>query len=169
MKLVRFDHRKHDVRSFACGVATLDTWLHRYAKRSQKDSLTRVFVLVDQDGEDAKVPILGYFAVSMSSVEVESLSEADRARLPRYPVPAVLMTRLAVSANHQGHGLGGALLYKAAQKALIANDAVAAKLFVVDAIDENAAGFYKGFGFTPSPDDPLRLYIALERLKTRLP
>jgi len=133
------------------------------------DSLTRVFVLVEDDGAAPKVRIVAYFALSMSSVEVDSLSDADKARLPRYPVPAVLLTRLAVSTAHQGQGLGGALLYKATKKALLANDAVAARLFVVHAINEGAARFYKGYGFTPSPGDPLRLYIALERLRAQLP
>ncbi|MBT3223836.1 MAG: GNAT family N-acetyltransferase, partial [Proteobacteria bacterium] len=132
----------------------MDIWIRRFAKRSQRDSLTRVYVLVE-DGE-GKLPILGYFALSMCSVEVDSLSEADRARLPRYPVPAVLMTRLAVAKTRQGRGLGGALLIKAARKAVLANELVAARFFVVDALDEQAVRFYVRFGFVSSPDEPLR-------------
>jgi GNAT superfamily N-acetyltransferase len=145
----------------------MDIWLRRYAKRSQRDSLTRVFVLVDVG--DGKLPILGYFAISMCSVAVTSLTEADKAHLPRYPVPAVLMTRLAVATAAQGRGLGGALLYKAAEKALLANELVAARLFVVDALDPRAADFYQRHGFVASPEDPLRLYIGLDRLRTNLP
>ena len=78
------------------------------------------------------------------------------------------MTRLAISTDHQGRGLGSALLYKAAQKAVVANELVAAHLFIVDALDERAAVFYEQHGFVPSPDDPLRLYIGLERLRAHL-
>jgi GNAT superfamily N-acetyltransferase len=145
----------------------MDIWIRRFAKRSQRDSLTRVYVLVE-DGE-GKLPILGYFALSMCSVEVDSLSEADRARLPRYPVPAVLMTRLAVAKTRQGRGLGGALLIKAARKAVLANELVAARFFVVDAVDEQAVRFYVRFGFVSSPDEPLRLYMSLDRLSQQLP
>ena len=65
------------------------------------------------------MPILGYFALSMASVEVGSLAVAGRERLPRYPVPAVLMTRLAIDEARQGMGLGRALLVKAAIKAAL--------------------------------------------------
>lgn len=167
MRLELFDHRRHDAKGFSCGAEEMDVWLRRYAKRSQRDSLTRVFVLVEGEGE-GKQAVLGYFALSMCAVEVSALAEEDRARLPRYPVPAVLMTRLAVASSAQGRGLGAALLYKAANKALLASELVAARLFIVDALDEQAARFYQRFGFAPSPDEPARLYIGLQRLKEHL-
>jgi ribosomal protein S18 acetylase RimI-like enzyme len=142
----------------------MDRWFRRYAKRSQRDDLSRVYVLVDDDATETRAPVLGYFALSMASVEVAGLREADRQGLPRYPVPVVLLTRLAVAASCQGRGLGRALLVKAAHKAVLASDAVAARLFVVDAVDEHAARFYERFGFSRSPQDPMRLYIGLHRL-----
>lgn len=167
MRLQLFDHTRHDAKRFTCGQVSMDSWLRRFAKRSQRDGLTRVYVLVE-DG-DGKLPIVGYFAISMCSVEVSSLSEEDQARLPRYPVPAVLITRLAVATGAQGRGLGSALLFKAAEKALLANELVAARLLIVDALDVQAASFYAALGFVPSPQDPLRLYIGLERMRERLP
>ena len=165
MRLELFSHLRHDTKTFDSGHDEMDRWLHRFAKRSQRDSLTRVFVLVDSLSEvPPKLPVLGYFALSMASVEVAGLTEADRTGLPRYPVPTVLMTRLAVSAPMQGRGLGRALLVKAASKAMLASDAVAARLFAVDAIDEDAAGFYERFGFSRSPENRLRMYISLARL-----
>ena len=55
-------------------------------------------------------------------------------------------------------------MVKAANKAVLASEAVAAGLFVVDALNENAARFYERFGFSRSPENPLRLYIGLKRL-----
>jgi len=146
----------------------MDRWFRRFAKRSQRDSLTRVFVLVDTGETTTKLPVLGYFALSMASVEVAGLNESDRQGLPRYPVPAVLLTRLAISASRQGHGLGRALMVKASQKAVLASEAVAARLFVVDALNEQAAGFYERFGFSRSPQNSMRLYIGLNRLASEL-
>ena len=147
----------------------MDQWLLRFARRSQRDSLTRVFILVETGAQiPPKLPILGYFALSMASVKVTGLGESDREGLPRYPVPAVLMTRLAISRTMQGKGLGSALLVKAANKAVLASEAVAARLFVVDALNENAARFYERFGFSRSPEDPMRLYIGLKRLAAGL-
>lgn len=168
MQLALFDARLHEVRSFTCGEPALETWFRRFARRSQRDGLTRVHVLIDAH-PPPRSPVLGFFALSMASVHVEDLPEAERARLPRYPVPAVLLTRLAVHSDHQGSGLGRALLFKAAQKALVAHQHVAARLFVVDALDERAASFYRSFGFRSFPDAPLRLAIGLERLVGQLP
>ena len=55
-------------------------------------------------------------------------------------------------------------MVKAANKAVLASEAVAAGLFVVDDLNENAARFYERFGFSRSPENPLRLYIGLKRL-----
>ena len=70
----------------------------------------------------------------------------------------VLLARLAVDRREQGSGLGGTLLAEALRKAVAAGDAAAARLVVVDAIDENAVRFYVRYGFIPAPDHPLRLY-----------
>jgi len=168
LRLEQFNHLRHATSSFSSGNEEMDRWFRRFAKRSQRDSLTRVFVLVETEEATTKLPVLGYFALSMASVEVAGLSESDRQGLPRTPVPAVLMTRLAISASRQGRGLGRALLVKAAQKAVLASEAVAARLFVVDALDEEAARFDERFGFSRSPQDPMRLYIGLNRLANGL-
>jgi len=80
----------------------------------------------------------------------------------------VLLTRLAVDLSVQGKGLGRALLYKAAEKAILASELVAARLFVVDALNDNAADFYRRFGFSSAPTGSLRMYISLHRLKGHL-
>jgi predicted N-acetyltransferase YhbS len=78
--------------------------------------------------------------------------------LPAYPVGMVLLARLAVDRREQGSGLGGTLLAAALRKAVAAGEAAAARLVVVDAIDENAARFYERYGFIPAPEHRLRLY-----------
>jgi ribosomal protein S18 acetylase RimI-like enzyme len=168
LRLEQFSHLRHATSTFSSGNEEMDRWFWRFAKRSQRDSLTRVFVLIDAEETKTKLPVLGYFALSMASVEVAGLNEADRQGLPRYPVPAVLMTRLAISASSQGRGLGRALMVKAAHKAVLASEAVAARLFVVDALNEHAARFYERFGFSRSPQNPMRLYIGLNRLANGL-
>lgn len=46
-----------------------------------------------------------------------------------------------------------------------AGEAVAARLAVVDAIDENAARFYAHHGFVPVPEHPLRLHRRLKDVR----
>lgn len=77
----------------------------------------------------------------------------------------VLLARLAVHRGEQGKGLGGLLLTEALRKAVVAGGAAAARLVVVDAIDEDAANFYARRGFTPAPEHPLRLYRRMAEVR----
>jgi ribosomal protein S18 acetylase RimI-like enzyme len=70
----------------------------------------------------------------------------------------VLLARLAVDRTDQGRGRGALLLAEALRKAVAAGEAAAARLVVVDAVDERTAGFYRRHGFLSVPDHPLRLY-----------
>jgi ribosomal protein S18 acetylase RimI-like enzyme len=77
----------------------------------------------------------------------------------------VLIARLAVDKREQGAGLGTRLLADALRMVVLAGESVAARLVVVDALDEQAAGFYRRHGFTDTLDRSLRLY----RRKTSVP
>jgi len=57
--------------------------------------------------------ILGYDGLSADSVAPEYLPETLRKQLPRYPIPAAHLGRLAVDQSMQGCGLGGDLLIDA--------------------------------------------------------
>jgi len=83
-------------------------------------------------------------------------------------MPTVLIARLAVDRRHQGHRLGSRLLAEALRRAVAASDAVAARLVVVDAIDEAAAGFYRRWGFVDVPENPLRLYRKIADIRRSL-
>jgi predicted N-acetyltransferase YhbS len=71
----------------------------------------------------------------------------------------MLLSRLAVSIDWQGCGLGAGLLKDAMQRTLQAADIAGIRAFAVHAKDENAHRFYEHFGFAPSPTDPFHLYL----------
>jgi hypothetical protein len=52
--------------------------------------------------------------------------------------------------------------------ALLAGESVAARLVVVDAIDESAAQFCRRHGFTDTLDHPLRLYRRMKDVRASL-
>jgi len=74
------------------------------------------------------------------------------------PIPTILVARLAVDHRHQGRRLGSRLLAEALRRAVAASDVAAARLVVVDAVDEDAAGYYRRWGFVAVPETPLRLF-----------
>lgn len=81
-------------------------------------------------------------------------------RLPSN-VPGYTLARLAISKAHQGQGFGEKLLVEAMAKAKAAAKEVGGFALFVDAKDEDAAAFYKKYGFTPFPSNPLILVIPI--------
>jgi ribosomal protein S18 acetylase RimI-like enzyme len=80
----------------------------------------------------------------------------------------VLLARLAVDRRDQGKGSGALLLSEALRKAVAAGEAVAARLVVVDAIDDDAVRFYERFGFITAPEHPRRLYRRMKDIRSSL-
>jgi len=156
----QFDPELHDRAGFSCGVPTLDDYLHRFAVQHVRKSVTTVHVLVD---DAAPAVILGYYTLSAAEVDGAGLSPAERKRLPRYPVPCFRLGRLACRADRRGTGLGGLLLAGAVERCLRAKQHVAAYALIVDAKDDEAAAFYRHYGFVCFGGDSLMLYLPLGR------
>jgi GNAT superfamily N-acetyltransferase len=84
--------------------------------------------------------------------------------LPRYPIPAILLARMAVSEDMQGRGVGRELVGEVATLTLEVARVVAVRALVVDAVDERAASFYEHVGLTRNEANPLRLEVLAKDL-----
>ena len=153
-----FDPGRHDREDFACGVPELDAWLQRFATQQRRKGISTVFVLVDSARPSA---ILGYYSLSAAELDSAALSEADRKKLPRYPVPCFRMGRLACRTDLKGKGLGRLLVACAVDRCLQARKQVAAYALVVDAKSASAKAFYEHYGFRPCVDSARTLYLPL--------
>jgi ribosomal protein S18 acetylase RimI-like enzyme len=60
------------------------------------------------------------------------------------------------------------LLAEALRKAVAAGDAAAARLVVVDAIDDAAVRFYERLGFIAAPEHPRRLYRRMKDVRASI-
>jgi predicted GNAT family N-acyltransferase len=152
------DARLHDRAAFHCGVSVLDDYLHKYAAQQNARGISTVFVLVD---DAAPRKILGFYTLSAAQVSVEQLSDTERKKLPRYPVPCFRMGRLARDIESRGAGLGEVLLGCAVDRCLHARSLVGAYALLVDAKDEESKSFYERYGFIPCVDAPMTLYLPL--------
>jgi GNAT superfamily N-acetyltransferase len=72
-------------------------------------------------------------------------------------IPAILLACLALDQRLHGQGLGGELLWDALTRAVAASELAAARMAVVDALDEKAGRFYEHYGFVRVPGDDHRL------------
>lgn len=152
----------HELSDFRSGNDTLDSWLRDYALAAQQMDSARTFVLVEQER------ILGYFSLTMGSVLRADAPRKLVRGLPAYPIGVALLVRLAVAATRHGEGIGGLLLAEALRKAVAAGDAAAARLVVVDAIDDGAARFYAHHGFLAVSEHPLRLYRRMKDIRASI-
>ena len=151
--------KQHDRKLFDCGERSLNQYLQRYATQDIKRRVNRVFVATPPDEPKH---IIGYYGLSAGSLDAVELPEALQRRLPKYPVPIVLLGRLAIAKSYQRKGLGSILLADALQRIAQASQVMAVYAVVVDALNDRAAEFYKQFGFIPLPSQPLKLFLPMD-------
>lgn len=154
--------REFNREDFDCGTESLNDYLKRYALQNLNKDVGVTIVAV---AEEAKKKILGYYTVSMAQVELDQLPQDLAEGLPRYPVPAMRIGRLAVDQSARGQGLGGGLLRDALLRALDLSAAVGTCVVVVDAIDEKAKKFYEHYGFVALTGLPLTLCLPVATIK----
>ena len=149
---------EHDTAGFDCGDEALNEWLRRRAPRNQREGASRTWVVADG------ARVAAFYA---SSTAVVTRAEATRraARNQPDPLPAMLLGRLAVDRGHQGKGLAAALLKHFLLKALEVAALTGLRLVLVHAKDPQAAGFYRHFGFEPSPIDDLTLMLLIKHIE----
>jgi len=85
-----------------------------------------------------------------------------------YPIPAVLLARLAVDTGWQGCGIGSQSLLHALRQIAEASRHVGFEVVVVHAIDRDAVTFYAQCGFTQFEDNELHLFMPVKDLLATL-
>lgn len=150
--------RRHDRKSFNCGVPALNEYLDRYARQNHESGGAKTFVAVSP-AEPAR--ILGYYSISPGTVAFAHAPVSLTRKLGRYDVPVFRLGRLAVDLSMQGRGLGGGLLLAAGERALAVAAEVGGVALAIDAKDEKAARWYGRFGALALLDDPLKLVLPL--------
>lgn len=160
--------KPHGRSTFECGEALLDEYIRRYVSQDSQRSLTRAFVLTGEVGAGDESRVLGYYTLSAASIARERFPAEQAKQLPHYPIPAVLLGRLAVDRSVQGRGLGEFLLVDALKRVAAASQTIGVHAVLVDALHEAAAAFYAAYGFVPLVDRPLTLFLPLATVR-RLP
>lgn len=144
--------------AFNCGNLTLDHWLQRRALSNQQKGFTAVLVVHDAGR------VVGYYGLAPTAVVPSSLSRSIRTGQPPDPVPCLLLGQLATDVNWAGKGVGTGLLKHALQRCVAAADLVGGRALIVNAVDREAAAFWRRRGFLPSKDDPLVLFRSLAEI-----
>jgi GNAT superfamily N-acetyltransferase len=150
--------RDHTLDGFDCGDQVLNDWLTQRARRNQAQGASRTWVVTDGRR------VVAFYA---SSTAVIMRAEATKraARNQPDPLPALLLGRLAVDVEHQGAGLGAALLKHFFLKALDIAELTGVRVLLVHARNDDVVPFYRRYGFEPSPIDPRLLILPVKDLR----
>ena len=146
----------HRLETFDCGKPALNDWLVRHARQAQGSGSAKTFVVADGDR------VAGYFSLTVGPVDVLDVPERIRKGMGQYPVPVVILARLAVSTQDRGRGIGVGLLQDAVRRTLLIAEQAGIRAMLTHPIDDEATSFYARFGFFSSPLREKQLLLLLK-------
>ena len=150
-----FDAR-HRVDEFDCGKQVLTDWLLRHARQAQGSGSARTFVSCDGDR------VAGYYSLTVGQIDTMEAPERVRKGMGQYPIPLVILARLAVDLDYQGQSLGCSLLQDAIHRAVAVAEHAGIRAMLTHPLDAEAAAFYRRFGFESVPQNDRHLILLLK-------
>jgi GNAT superfamily N-acetyltransferase len=154
--------RTHAVDGFDCGTPALNRFLERYALQSQQADASRTYVALDG------TEVIGFYTLVVGEVAHADAPARIVKGLAKYPVPVVVLARLAVSHARHGQGIGAGLLKDALVRIVAAADHAGIRAVAVHAKDDVARAFYERFHFVRSPTDPHHLLLLMKDVRVYL-
>jgi GNAT superfamily N-acetyltransferase len=153
---LRFDH---DTDDFDCGQPELNRFLNQFAFVNQRANLAQTYVLCRDK------TVIGYYSLAVGHADHKDAPRRIVEGAGRYPVPLMILARLAVTQDEQGHGFGAALLKDALRRTVQAADIAGIRALFVHAKDDDARTFYERFDFRPSPTDAYHLFLLMKDIR----
>ena len=135
----------HRLEAFDCGRPALNHWLVQHARQAQASGSARTYVVAEQ------ARVAGYFSLAVGHVDTLQAPDRVRKGMGAFPIPVIVLPRLAVSVSDQGHGIGVGMLQDAIRRTLAIAEQAGVRALLTHPIDEDAQRFYLRFGFEPSP------------------
>jgi GNAT superfamily N-acetyltransferase len=135
----------HRIDAFGCGKLALDSWLARHARQAHASGSAKTFIVGDGD------QVAGYYSLTVGQVDTADAPPRVSKGMGRFPIPVVILARLAVASRYQGRGIGTAMLRDAIRRTLGIAEQAGIRALLTHPSDDEAARFYRRFGFMPSP------------------
>ncbi len=167
-EFVELDKKLHERKSFDCEKEELNNFIQTKAAKHALAGVSRTHVLPGKDPlENGKLPICAFYSLCPNYIERESLPDTIAKKLPRYPIPTILIGQLAVDRNCKGQGLGQITLIKALKLAQAVSDKIGGYAVTVDCLDEDAESFYRQFEFEELQrvNGKMRMFIPMNKIR----
>ena len=156
----------HDLSAFTCRSSEQTDWLRRHARQSTRSGTTKVFVVT----ENGSSRVVAYYGWCMAQLSLADAPARVRKGAGRYPQPVALLARLGVDTDHEGRGLGAALLQDVFARLMELSDDIGCRGLLVHAESDEARAFYLHLipEFEPSPTDDLHLVLLMKDIRRTL-
>lgn len=151
--------RHHDKKTFDCGQIDLNRFIKQFALQHHKTGTSKTYVAIDQSDV-----VIGFYCLSSASISFDQVDSHLTYKLPRYPIPCIVIGRFAVNQGSQGQGIGKMLLAHALNQIKAVSQIVGISFVVVHAKDDKAAAFYKALGFIALSSQPLTLILPVSTI-----
>lgn len=151
-----------DVSAFDSNYPALDKFLQKHAVTNMSANSTQTYACCSENR------VVGFYSLAVGSVAPENAPNRVTKGQAKHPIPVMVLARLAVDAQHQGKGLGTALLKDALLRTIQAADIAGIRCLLVHAKDDRAKQWYLAFDFEISPTDPYQLMLLLKDVKAIL-
>ena len=153
------DVPKTKLKKFDCGTVVLNEFLSKYSLKNDILGIGKTFVAFDENDD-----VIGYFTLATAQVVYEDIPDKYREKLPKYPIPALRIARLAVSKDLQGNGIGKWLLKQAFIKILHVAE-ITGLFFIIVNAKETSKKFYEHFGFIKFNDKELTYFLLVDTVR----
>jgi len=136
----------------------LTDWLLRHARQAQGSGSAKTFVVAVADDDR----VAGYFCLTVGQIDILEAPERIHKGMVQYPLPVVILARLAVAVTDQKRGIGYGLLQDAIRRTMLIAEQAGIRAMLTHPIDQDAAHFYTRFGFIASPLREQQLLLLLK-------
>ena len=150
----------HQKKSFNCGQDDLNKFIKQYASQHLKSGTSKTYVAIDDDTQQVR----GFYCLSSTSIGFDGVDVVLTQRLPRYPLPCVVIGRFAVDQTAQGRGIGKVLLAHALKQVSKVAQIIGVNFIVIHAKDQKAMEFYQRFGSISLTSNPLTLIYPVSEI-----
>jgi GNAT superfamily N-acetyltransferase len=164
-----FDKALHDRGAFSCGYRPIDNFL----KSSLSDSIKNGMVAAYMATADGDTAVLGFYTLGAMAVRAE-FGPTKWQTTRTTDIPVIYIKAVAVRKDHQGRGLGTALLIDAMRRCVDVSRRMGAAAIVLDVMRDDdfsrRFSFYESLGLQPlgDPDNPDRVYISMRDVAASL-
>lgn len=146
----------HVLEGFDCGKTSLNDWLLRHARQAQASGSAKTYVVA----EDQR--LVGYYSLTVGQIDTLAAPDRIRKGMGAYPIPVVILARLAVAIQDHGRDIGVGMLQDAIRRTMAIAEQAGVRALLTHPLDDDAARFYLRFGFEASPAQEQQLLLLLK-------